>query len=219
MAYKEFHIWDFPEGKVKVTLGDGFRLAFFKALKIEIGGAYELSRFFRYNRSTFSNWRLGKEYIWLPMLLKMSDFLVKKDYNFFNKYEVEKNITSIKSVGMYNRNAIANPSLPLLEDERLVKILGHLLADGYEGEIKNNCNKRGSYCNSDKELIKDFIESLNVFGEVPVRINKRKDKDAILVFFPSIISYIIKKIYNINTLSIFHECHHIFHHCVSAQPH
>lgn len=200
MDYREFHIWDFPEDKISVTLRDEFRLAFFKALKIEVGSILKLSKFFKYNPGSFSEWKLGNRYILLSMLLEMSDFLVKKDYNNFNKYEIEKNIISLKSIGMFNRNTIINPSLPLREDEYLIKILGHLLADGYEGEIINNCNKRGSYCNSNKQLIEDFIKSLKTFGEVPIKINERKDKNSIIVFFPSVISYIIKKVYNINTL-------------------
>ncbi len=196
MDPRQFHIWDFPTEKIKVKLTDKYRNRLFKILKSEIGGAYRLSRFFDYNRSSFSKWKLGKEFIRLSILYKMTNFLASKGYSEFKKESLEKNIYEIKSVGAPNNKAIINPILPLTEDERLVKLVAHIIADGYEGCKKGNSISRGDYCNKQPELIQDFKNCLTVFGNVPTTMWRNKIKEADIIFFPAIITYILKKIYN-----------------------
>ena len=75
------------------------------------------------------------------------------------------------------------------EDEKLIRILFHLLGDGYGGKYGL---AKPFYRNYTKELLDEFEEDLRVFGEVP---HIRRET---IVEIPSIIGYILKYIYKIN---------------------
>lgn len=197
MKPREFHIWDLPLGKISVKLEDKFRIEFFNAIKMEIGGLYRFSKFFDYNESSLSEWRRGKRFILLRMLFEMSKALKKKGYEKFNENEIEKHIEYLKSIGAPNNKAIYKPNLPIIVDKRLTRLIAHMLADGYEGY--GNYNKRGCYCNKQRELIQDFKNCLTAFGDVPTNIWRNKFKEADTVFFPAIVTYILKHICDTDT--------------------
>ncbi|MFH0836770.1 MAG: hypothetical protein V1870_01450 [Candidatus Aenigmatarchaeota archaeon] len=182
MKMRTFHIWDFPKDKIKIKLDEEFRKQFFDALRKDIGSARKLSKVFKYNISSFSRWWLGKEFIPLPIMLKMYKPLSEK-YKMFSFSRLEKNVTHIKSNGMYNRQAITNPNLPIREDGRLLKLVAHLLGDAYEGQTLKNYSKRGCYCNVNNVLIEDFLQSLTVFGNVPTCswFNKKKESNSVIL--------------------------------------
>jgi len=199
MKPREFHIWDLPLDKISVKMEDKFRAELFNVIKKEIGGVDRFTRFFDYNRGSFSEWKLGKRFILLSMLFRMSNALVEMGYEKFNEKEIEKHIEYLKSVGAPNNKAIHRPNLPIKIDKRLVRLIAHMLADGYEGTSHGNYNKRGSYCNTRKELIKDFKNCLTLFGKVPTNIWRNNFKKADTIFFPAVVTYILKHICNTNT--------------------
>ena len=115
---------------------------------------------------------------------------------------LKKHIISYKSWS--TSSVITKPNLPLIEDERLVRIFTHLIGDGYGGGIYDKSDGTKfyilpTYTNTSPDLIKEFISDLKIFGNVP--FNKRygysKNKQYEKVLIPLSIKYILEHIYEV----------------------
>jgi hypothetical protein len=137
-------------------------------------------------------------FIPLWVILKFSKILEKKGFKEFSLRNIEKNIIAYKTWS--SSSVITKPNLPLIEDERLVRVFTHLIGDGYGGGIYKNPNKRWNnyespcYTNTNEHLVNKFIEDLKVFGNVPY--SKKNKWNCYKVIIPFGIKYILEKIYN-----------------------
>ena len=105
----------------------------------------------------------------------------------FSKGKLEENIIAIRGLGNSN---IIKTKFPWKEDERMIRVLIHLIGDGYGGSEVGG-NGLPFYRNYAPELLDEFQKDLNVFGEVPY--NRRET----LVQFPKVVTYILRHLYNI----------------------
>jgi len=125
-----------------------------------------------------------------------SGCLFDKDYEEFSLEEIEKHIIGIKSDSA--SNPILNPSIPLMEDERLVRIYSHLIGDGFGGGKYNrktggNFYANPAYTNTSLKLIDNFVKDLEVFGKVPY--DKRDYGTYYKVIVPFVIKYLLEYVY------------------------
>lgn len=123
----------------------------------------------------------------LSTIIKLANFLSKKGHSDFDLKKIEKKIVAYRSIG--TSLIIQNPNFPLKEDERMIRILFHLLGDGYGGKYGA---AKPFYRNYTQELLDEFEEDLKVFGRVP------HIKRETIVEIPHSIGYILEHIYKIN---------------------
>lgn len=190
---KIFHITDLPKKELYLIINYKFRNIFFRRLRKHIGGTTILGKILRVNKETARRWKVGKRAFPNWALLKLNNLLKDKK---FSIEELEKNIVAYK--GESSKRLILKPKLPIIEDERLVRIVSHLLCDGYDGG-KTHCP---AYMNTETILIQKFIEELSVFGRVPINIredrkNPKATKIKYTIEFPRIFTHILRKVYNI----------------------
>jgi hypothetical protein len=129
----------------------------------------------------------------LLALEKICGFLAENGFDCYSLEKVESEIESFKGPGC--SNPVSEPRFPWSEDERVIRVLMHLIGDGYGGTpvggagmpyYKNNC----------VELREEFASDLSFFGNVHMV------KRGVTVSFPKVIAYIIKHLYRVKT-----ECH------------
>lgn len=91
---------------------------------------------------------------------------------------------------------VLNPHLPLMEDERLVRIFFHLAGDGYGGRFGG---ARPFYynTNTDPAVMEEFVNDLRVFGNVYTWFEEGKFR----VFFSKVVAHVAKHIYKTNFMS------------------
>lgn len=190
---KEFHLTCLPEERLYLILDGLFLNKFFKRLYQIIGKSTILSKKLNVVDETIRRWKLGKRAIPNWALLRLNNLLKNKK---FSIQEIEKNVIAYK--GESSNKLITKPKLPIVEDERLIRIVSHLLCDGYDGGKKH----LPVYNNTEKALINKFINDLSIFGNVPIRLrkysqNKQGKKLLYRVEFPRIFTHILRKIYDI----------------------
>jgi len=192
ISVREFHITDLPKKELYILLNKSFREIFFRRLYKLIGGSTILGRKLLVNNETIRRWKVGLRAIPNLALLKLNNSLEDKK---FSIEEIEGNIIAYR--GESSKNPITKPNLPIIEDERLIRIVTHLICDGYDGGKKH----LPVYINTEKQLIKDFIDDLLVFGDVPINFRERKPKKgrklSYTLEFPRIFTHILRKIYKI----------------------
>ncbi|MBL7100582.1 MAG: hypothetical protein ISS23_01365 [Nanoarchaeota archaeon] len=145
----------------------------------------------RLNWNTFKQWKQRKNFIPLWFIVELS-----KKFPEFSIQKFEENILAYK--GPSNSSIIKNPKLPLKENKSLLRILAHLLGDGYVGGgfgTKLPKGKQSSeYRNFNHKLLEIFNEDLSVFGDVPTTLNLNHGS----LIIPNLIGYILSHIYEIN---------------------
>jgi len=130
MTLKKYHLNNFPVNQIFIILKKEFRERFFRDLYNEIGGLVFLSKQIkRVKYGEIRKWKTGDRSIPLWALLSLNKFLKSRR---FSMKELENNIIGYKVKS--SRKIIYNPKLPLIEDERLVRIVTHIICDGYDGE-------------------------------------------------------------------------------------
>lgn len=190
---RKFRISSLPQDKVYINLDNKFRKRFFKKLYNNVGGSTILSRIIkRVKREEVRRWKVGIRFIPLWALLSLNGLLGKDK---FSIDELEKNIISYRS--KYSRKIILNPKLPITEDKRLIRVVTHLICDGYGGGKSHP----PAYNNTEKTLIDKFIQDLEIFGGVPIksreRIPPKGNKILYTLEFPRIFTYILRHLYKI----------------------
>ena len=192
-SYRKFHLNDFPKDKIYISLDENFRNRFFKKLYNKIGGSTILSGFIKgVKDEEVRRWKVGIRDIPLWALFILNNFL-KKDK--FTIEELEKNIFAYKTKS--SRKMVHNPKLPLVEDERLVRTVTHIICDGYDG----GKNHPPAYFNTESTLVDNFSKDLELFGQINItrriRIPKEGNKPLYSVEFPKVISHVLRHIYKI----------------------
>ena len=194
MQPKKFHITDFPQ-KLFILLKKDFREKLIDLSIENVGGKRKLGEYLKIKKlHTINRWRkasIDRGNGWVtPQFMPLSRLLIlqKLVSKQISIKDIEKNIESIKARGP--GNLIKNPNLPLVEDERIVRIIVHLIGDGFAKSANTQF-----YRNTDENLRREFIDDLGVFGGVEI-----KEKDT-FVFFPICITHILKKIYNVDFMS------------------
>lgn len=193
-SLRKFHIDGLPRKELYFLLDASFRKKFFERLYLLIGGSTVLGRKLSVNNETIRRWKVGKRAMPNWALLDLNNLLKNKG---FSIKEIEGNIVAYR--GESSKKPIIKPKLPIVEDKRLIRIVTHLLCDGYDGGKRH----LPVYNNTEKVLIDLFINDLTVFGDVPYRIrehdnNWKSNRRLYRVEFPRIFTHILRHIYKIN---------------------
>jgi len=192
---RKFYLTDFPLNQLRIRIKDKFRIDFFETFKSEIENSPELLKVVGCNRANISDWKCGTLSMPLETIVKISNTLENCGHKELCVENLKKHLIYIKSKHGQDRYAILNPKIPLVEDWRLVRLVAHLIGDGYGGyyDMEKNCIKRTNYCNTNRQVLDKFIECLSAFGDV--KFYSWHDKE---LFLPSSIIYILNHIYNID---------------------
>lgn len=200
IVYRKFHIDSFPADRIFVQLKEDFHNELFQKIR-----QYKFKNFNklffenRLNYSTFKIWKKRKTIFsartkehFIPL-----SFIIKIPI-IFSEYSIEiieKNISAYK--GPSSSNVITAPNLPLIEDQRLLKILAHLIGDGSKGGAFGTKLPKGKqhseYRNFRSELLDSFENDLSVFGNVPTSKNYIHGH----LMISNVIGYILEQIYKI----------------------
>lgn len=194
---REFHLTDFPKERLYIILDRQFRKKFFERLYHIVGKSTTLAKELNVEDETIRRWKFGMRALPNWALLQLNNLLCN---NKFDIREIENNVTAYK--GESSNNLIMQPKLPLVEDDRLVRIVSHLLCDGYDGGNRH----LPTYNNTEKNLIDSFSKDLSTFGVVPIKLikydqNSEGKKLLYRIQFPRIFTHILRKLYNIKTFN------------------
>ena len=198
---RKIHIGDLPKDRIFILLNKRFHNYFFSVISKQGFSGFNEKVFDNLlNHSTFKQWKRReikvKERVkvrFLPLW-----FLIKVSENFPNEFStriLENNIIAYK--GPSSSKIIINPKFPLIEDKRMLKILAHLIGDGYvSGAFGTNLSKGKShseYRNFSSILLESFRSDLSVFGEIDLQVNYEHGH----VVVPNSIGYILQHFYKI----------------------
>ncbi len=189
---------DFPD-YVYIYLDNTYRHSLLQTASNLAGSNNKLSKLINVRPSTLHNWskgeqkdyvtnKVGPSFIPLSKLKVLSDLLVK-DNNF--EFNLEKIESEIKQYRMRAGNPIQKPNFHIPESPEVIRILFHLLGDGYSGNNKD----QGSYRNTSPALIAEFKKDLQIFGQVPTY----EQTDSIK--FPRLFPELLEKRYNVNFMT------------------
>ena len=190
---RKFHITNLPSDRLYVLLKLEFHQELFEFIKNYKFKEFNSSFFNnKLNWSTFKRWRSQRTFMPLWFLIKVCDKFSRK----FPQDKIEQNIKAYK--GPSASTVINNPKFPLLEDHRMLKIVGHFLGDGHVGgAFGTNLPKGGNrseYRNFSLDLLENFCNDLSVFGEISTKIDYNHGH----VIVPNAVGYLLKHIYKIN---------------------
>lgn len=189
VMFRKFHLFDLPKDKVYVLLSDNFRRELFTLASKIAGSQNKLAKKLDITRQTVARWSKGSVCMPLWAIERILQ-LIPANQRFTIKL-LERNIVKYQARG---GAPIQNPNLPLIEDERLLRIFFHLAGDGYAGRYA--C-AAPFYYNMNPNLRKEFINDLKVFGDMSVKF----EEGGIRIRFPMIIGYLMKHIYRTSFLS------------------
>jgi hypothetical protein len=192
--FKGIRLNDFPNSTF-VYLKDEYRQQLFNAVHNLFGSLNKLARTIKVSPSTLSSWRYGNQkdyerneerlqFIPLSKLKMISEFLIKDGRKEFSMENIEPQVLMHR---MQAGNPINNPKFPIKESPELIRLLFHLLGDGYSGKKGENAN----YRNTCRKLLDEFKTDLRIFGDVP--IHEQKDS----IKFPRVLAQVIKNFYEI----------------------
>ena len=163
---REFHIWDLPSF-VRVSFNENIRNQIFKEIFKSIGTLKELTKLIqketnqKIDYETIRDYKTGKYFIPLWFLNKIVDLFFDKEFY----AQIEKEIIAFRGP---RGDSIYNPNFPWTEDERIIRIVFRLIGDGHGGgEVSKG--RVPVYTNSCSELVEQFVDDLNFFGQVKVR--------------------------------------------------
>jgi len=193
--FKGIRLSDFPDYAF-VYLEDNYRKNLLNAFYNFFRFKNDAAKFLRVSSSRIGCWfegkqwdrvrdKIGPEFIPLDKLKIISKELVDDSRDEFSIENIEKHTVMYR---MQGGNPIRNPKFLIREGPELVRLLFHLIGDGYAGRLGDNAN----YKNISNELLNEFKEDLKIFGEVPVYEQKFSIK------FPRIIADIIGNFYGID---------------------
>lgn len=197
---KEIHLLDLPENSIFISLKDEFRKQFFGVLTKKIGGQRELARQTGVFHGTIWKMVHGKRFrdknkkietvrIRLSLLKRFckiySECLGTSEMDVMKV--VEKNIASYSA---HSGTRVFNPILPIKQEPRVFRIIGHMIGDGtwaYGNGPK--------FINTSPELRTCLIRDLKkIFGGVEIKEVFYTNRTPI-VTFPSAIIYVLNHVY------------------------
>ena len=197
MELRKFHIDDLPQDRIFILFNNDYRTKLFSLINEKYGFVKLNQEFFNNQLKylTFKQWQRGKtgiklHFIPLWFIVKLSKLF---DIPIAN---LENHILAYK--GPSSSTIVSNPNLPLVEDERLLKILAHMLGDGHvSGAFGTGLPKgktHSEYRNFEPSLLDQFEKDLSVFGEIQTAIDYEHGH----IIIPTIVGYLLKHIYQIN---------------------
>ena len=205
---RKFHIDEFPTDRTFILLDKKFHKEIFDYIEINYGFEKLNKLFFknRLNLHTFKRWkyrtkkpgRKVPQFIPLWFIVKIFKLFPEK----FSIKKIEEKVIGYK--GPSSSSIIWKPNLPLVEDGRLLKILAHLLGDGFVGGGFGTGLPKGgpnsNYGNTNLRLINSLVKSFGVFGRLDKKIKKCIDKNGWYIYrinIPNYIGYILCHFYKI----------------------
>ncbi|MBU3913658.1 MAG: hypothetical protein KKB21_03690 [Nanoarchaeota archaeon] len=194
--FRGIHLADFPD-YIFVYLEEDYRKQLFNAAYNLFCSLGNLAKFIKVSPSRLSSWFYGKQkdyernvtglqFIPLSKLKIISQKLTEDSREEFSMENIENKITMYR---MQAGNHIQNPVFPVRESPELVRLLFHLLGDGYAGGISDNAN----YRNTCQELLDEFKADLKIFGDVPVY------EQTFSIKFPRVLAEIVENYYGIDS--------------------
>jgi len=189
LKYRKFHLFDFPENRTYILLAGNFRRELLLLASKIAGSQNKLAKKLCISRQNIARWLNGS--LCMPLWALKRILLLIPPTQRPSLEQLERQVVSYQARG---GKPIRNPNLPLVEDERLVRVFFHLAGDGYAGRYA--CGAP-FYYNTSQNLRKEFIDDLKVFGDVPVKF----EEGGVRIRFPMIIGYFMKYIYRTSFLS------------------
>jgi len=188
---RKFTLFNFPKDRVYVLLEKTFRQKFFNEAVKVAGSQSALARKLKVSIPMVKNWWRGKNGIFeqaMPLraivqiynIVDSQKFSVNKIQNAVIKYRARRGFSVIK------------PNLPLVEDERLIRIFFHMAGDGFAGHFGG---AKPNYFNKNRMVMKEFIKDLSVFGK-KIELNLKENGQRLE--FPRVIGHILQYIYQTN---------------------
>ncbi len=181
---REFHLWNFPDN-LFIMLQSDVNDFFFKKMYILFLTQQRFSTFLgthrqeinKYHRQIYTDrHKYYPKYFPLRYLKKCIPLLDIET----NLY-LEKNISEIRSrVGL----SIFNPKFPIVESPEIYRCIAHVIADGSASP-----GKTPYYCNTNRVLLEQFKNDLNIFGEM--KISETKSPTVCVVSFPKVLTDIL----------------------------
>lgn len=202
---KKFHINQLPQDRIFVLLNKRVHNKLFKDLSK--GHSFkELNKLInnKLNYSTYKKWKSRvknkngySRFIPLWFFTKIS-----RIFSNFNINHIESNILAYK--GPSASTIILKPKFPIKEDERILRLVAHLIGDGHaDGAFGTNLPKGKSsshYANTNLNVIKSFQKDLKFFGSFKTNIKMAKVNEHKIykIGIPNLVGYILTHIYNVN---------------------
>lgn len=186
MKPKEFHIWNFPEDKIRILFRN--HNEFIQKAISHFGNLKKLGAFLKIPSTEIYNWTKYKLYIPLKYVK-----LIAKELG-LNWIDVEKNISSYK--GVNTSTPIFNPKLPIKESPEIFSAITHIICDG-------SINKNGIpiYTNSSKKLIDNLDYTLKkIFGDFKsgLYFGSGTNRNCYQYTFPKLMTGLLEHFYQIN---------------------
>lgn len=195
---RKFHLLEFPEDRVYILLANDFRQKLFTLAIETMGSQKKLAKELGVSETMVIKWRRGINKcgnrpcvqcvpLWaLKKILQLVPIERRPTIE-----EIEKNVMQYQAKG---GAPVLDPNLPLVEDERLVRIFFHLAGDGYGGRFGG---AKPFYYNTNSAVMDEFVSDLSVFGKVRTWFEEGKFR----VFFSKVVAHVIKHIYKTNFMS------------------
>lgn len=185
-------MWDLPQELIYVDIEDKFRQNVInKAREITKNN---LTKLLKTSKENLYQWKIGRSkwkgkikrrFVPLREFLRLCSLIKDPE---FSKENLEKHILAFRGPG---NGKIIKTKFPWYEDERIIRILAHLLGDGHGVEFNNRDLGLPYYRNTRENLREEFKKDLQFFGDVHTNLNID------MLQFPRVISYIISHIYGI----------------------
>ena len=189
----EWHVWDFSDN-IMVCLDSKCRELLYEKLIEVCKTRIEIARRLKSNKETIRrslclghrNNRIA--YISMKLIKNIIKNFGEQLGNEFLE-SLEKNIVFYRSWNGWN---VKNPVLPIKESPMFYSVVFHLIGDG-------NASVRHSpfYSNKCEELLNEFKNNLQFFGDVETKTIIRED-GVVKVYFPKAISDILSYVLKIN---------------------
>jgi hypothetical protein len=190
---KKFTLFDFPKDRVYILLEDTFRKKFFDETINTLGSQSALARKLNVSSTMIKKWRIGKNKPQkgiceqgMPLWAIIKIYQITK-----GKFSLDKIQNAVLKYRAKGGFSVINPNLPLIEDQRLLRIFFHLAGDGFAGHFGG---AQVNYYNTDREVMKEFIKDLSVFGRVKIKLRENGKR----LGFPKVIGHILQHIYRTN---------------------
>ena len=188
---KKFTLFDFPKDRVYVLLEETFRQKFFNEAIQIVGSQSALAKKLKISSTMLGKWYTGKnksqqklceQAIPLWAITQIHNLINPKK---FSVNKIQKAVIKYRAKGGFS---VITPNLPLIEDERLIRIFFHLAGDGFAGHFRGS---EVNYFNKNKEVMKEFISDLSVFGKVKFDLKEGGYR----LVFPKVIGHILQYLY------------------------
>jgi len=115
-----FHLTDLPSDLIFFYLKEDFRKEFLIKLKMIFGNYQKAAECVRYtNTGITDTFRVKNRFTKLLTIIKLANFLSKKEYKNFDLKKIEKKVVAYR--GIRTSLIIKNPKFPLKEDERMIR--------------------------------------------------------------------------------------------------